>query len=1206
MMIKFNYIIILCINLINSHQLASLGKSFFWKQANQQNKIAVQKVSGDFNDLERFSLTPDISATARETAEKNNFDISQKLDKQELNQTTIRAAIPKNFPPQYTVDENGKPVGFAIDVIEKIAARAGFKLIYQIEDNWKDVHQKLESGAVDLVPNMGVTKTRKEKFAFTRTVETFPVSIFVRQHNYQIQNIEDLNKRQVGVVKKNVAIDLLEKQPGVIVKVFDTPTPALLELLAGEIDAFIYPEPVVWQLTRKTGLDERIQVVGKPLIEIKRAIAVRKDNTELLARLNQAVESFVGSQEYQEIYIKWYGKPTPFWTNTRIFWSMSGLLLLTASAMAVWRYYSLLPFSRLQRVQAEIRQLNVQLEQQVQQSTKQLTINHKLQQKIKEKIKQSQKIRSALLSKKQYQRLIENLSAIIYQFSDKRGGIYYSSHVTSVLGYSPDYLYEHPWLWQNSIHPEDIAKIKEVIQKFALGENFEVEYRIQDAQKNWHWFFDRSISRQLENDEIIIEGLAIDITDRKQIEAELTEAKELYQTILNQTLEGFWIVDVQDKSGRILEVNHAYCQMIGYTREELLQMSITDVAVEETPEIIAQHIQQIITKGSDYFETKHRCKDGSIITIEVNVNYISSKNYFVSFIRDITERKKFEEELKASEERFRKAIINAPFPIIIHAEGGEIVEINQAWTEITGYTQAEIPTMSDWINKASKNSREIILSGIKKLYEIDTKLNEGEFTIQTASGEERIWNFSSAPLGKLPDARKMAISIAMDITEQKQAEQQLVYDALHDALTGLYNRNFFKEQVEESIKYSQQNPDYLFAVLFIDLDRFQVINDSLGHVIGDQLLIAIARRLEESIRRTDTLARLGGDEFTILLENLTSLGEAVVIAQIINQELQLPFYIEEKEIFISCSIGIALNSVKYHKWSDILRDADLAMYRAKQQGRDCYAIFDPLMYTQISRFLELETNLRLALERQEFIVYYQPIINLTTNKLAGFEALIRWQHPSQGLVSPGEFIPVAEETGLIVPLGEWILRESCRQLKAWQEQFSQAKNLKISVNLSQKQFAQNNIITVIDKIIAETGLNPQNLKLEITETMLMKNQDKIAETLTEIRQRKIKISLDDFGTGYSSLSYLHRFPINTLKVDQSFVRRIDQEINNLEIIKAIVALAHNLNMDVIAEGIETNFHLIQLKSLNCEFGQGYFFSKPLPPEEAEKWIINNG
>ncbi|MDJ0557428.1 MAG: EAL domain-containing protein [Microcoleaceae cyanobacterium MO_207.B10] len=1201
-MSKKIYIIILTISLITSYQLTYLARTLFRQKSPQLNTIIFQKASfGSSNNVNLIKSIPETSAT--NSVEAKSSDIVQ-LAQQNLNKTTITVAIPKSFPPQYAVDENGKPVGFAIDVMEKIAARAGFKLIYQIEDNWKDVHQKLESGVVDLVPNMGVTKKRKEKFAFTRTVETFSVSIFVRQYNYQIQKIEDLNKHQVGVVKTNVAIDLLEKQPGVIIKVFNTPTPALLELLAGEIDAFIYPEPVVWQLARKTRLDKRIKVVGKPLIEIKRAIAVRKENIQLLARLNQAVESFVGSQEYQEIYIKWYGKPTPFWTNTRIFWSMSGLLLLTVSLMAVWRYYSLLPFSRLQRVQAEISQLNTQLEK-VQQPTEKLTtINHKLQQKIQEKVKQSQKIRSALLSKKQYQRLIENLSAIIYQFSDKRGGIYYSFHVTSVLGYSPDYLYEHPWLWQNSIHPEDIAKIQEVIQKFALGENFEVEYRIQDAQKNWHWFFDRSISRQLEDDEIIIEGLAIDITERKQIEKELREAKELYQTIFNQTLEGFWIVDVQDKSGHILEVNHAYCQMIGYTREELLQMTIADLEYEETPEVVNQNRQQIIDKGSGYFETRHRCKDGSIINIEVSVNYISSKNYFVSFMRDITERKKFEEELKASEERFRKAIINAPFPIIIHAEGGEIVQINQAWTEITGYTQAEIPTMYDWINKAYKNSREIILSGIKKLYEIDTKLNEGEFTIQTASGEERIWNFSSAPLGKLPDARKMAISIAMDITEQKQAEQQLVYDALHDALTGLYNRNFFKEQVEESIKYSQQNPDYLFAVLFIDLDRFQVINDSLGHVIGDQLLIAIARRLEESIRRTDTLARLGGDEFTILLENLTSLGEAVVIAQIINQALQLPFYIEEKEIFISCSIGIALNSVKYHKWSDILRDADLAMYRAKQQGRDCYAIFDPLMYTQISRFLELETNLRLALERQEFLVYYQPIINLTTNKLAGFEALIRWQNPSQGLVSPGEFIPVAEETGLIVPLGEWILRESCQQMQEWQAKYPQAKNLKISVNLSGKQLKQKNIIKVINQVIESTGIKPENLKLEITESMLMENQDKIAEILTEIRQRKIKISLDDFGTGYSSLSYLHRFPINTLKVDQSFVRRIGASGENLEIVQAIVTLAHTLKMDVIAEGLEKDFHVTQINSLNCEFGQGYFFSKPLPSEAAEKWIVS--
>ncbi|MGD1806127.1 EAL domain-containing protein [Dapis sp. BLCC M126] len=1182
------------IGILTFNQLTSLATAFLLKKYPRINTIVFAQASlGVLND---FAFVPSISQTS-----------IKQLARQQLNQTTITVAMPRNFPPQYTVDENGKPVGFAIDVMEKIAATVGLKLIYKIEDNWQDVGKHLESGAVDLVPNMGITNKRKEKFAFTATVETFNVSIFVRQHHNHIQNIGDLNEHQVGVVKGNVAIDLLEKQPGIIIKIFDTPTQALLQLLAGEIDAFIYPEPVVWKLAKETRLDEKIKVVGKPLVEIKRAIAVRKDNTQLLATVNQAVESFVDSKEYQEIYIKWYGKPTPFWTNTLIFWTMSGLLLLTASLMVLWRYYSLLPFSRLQRVQAEIRQLNVQLEQQVQQPTEQLTtINYKLQQKIKEKIKQSQKIRSALLSKKQYQRLIENLSAIIYQFSDKRGGIYYSSHVTSVLGYSPEYLYEHPWLWQNSIHPEDLPKIKEVIQKFSLGENFEVEYRIQDAQKNWHWFFDSSISRQLENDEIIIEGLAIDITERKQIEEELIEAKQLYQTILNQTLEGFWIVGAQDKSERILEVNNAYCQMIGYTREELLQMSIADVEVEETPEIVIQHIQQVIAKGNDYFETRHRCKDGSIINIEVNVNYIPSNNYFVSFLRDITQRKKFEEALKASEERFRKAIINAPFPIMIHAEGGEVIQINQVWREITGYTENQITNIYDWFEKVDGRYgkyQEVLLSDINKLYDIDQKSDQGEFTIQTSSGEKRIWDFSSAPLGKLLDGRKLVISIAIDITERKQAEKKLHYDAFHDSLTGLYNRNLFREKVEKSIKYSQRNSDYLFAVLFIDLDRFKIINDGLGHAVGDQLLIGIARRLEKAVRTSDTLARLGGDEFTVLVENLNSITEATVIAQRINQELQLPFYLGEKEIVISCSIGIAFNSSRYHQWSDILRDADLAMYHAKENGKANYAFFDPLMQTQISRFLELETSLRLGLEREEFIVYYQPIINLITNKLAGFEALVRWQHPSKGLVSPAEFIPVAEETGLVVPLGEWILWESCRQMKTWQEKFSQADNLKISVNLSGKQLQQKNLVKVIDQTIEEIGIQPQNMKLEITESMLMENQTQITEKLTQIRERNIKISLDDFGTGYSSLSYLHRFPINTLKVDKSFVRRIGDRNGNLEIVQAIMTLAHTLNMDVIAEGIETDFHLTQLKSLNCEFGQGYLFSKPLPSEEAEKWII---
>ncbi len=720
-------------------------------------------------------------------------------------------------------------------------------------------------------------------------------------------------------------------------------------------------------------------------------------------------------------------------------------------------------FCRLQQAQKEVDCLNFELENKVKQRTQELaSVNEKLQKEIIDR----QETQLALhYSESRAKRLEEGLPIIIYSFSSKKGGIYYSKYVETILGYSLKDFKSNPWLWHERIHPEDRQKVHEMIQNPKKKKNFEMEYRIKDSSGNWHWFFDRSIRyrvKKLEN-EIMIEGLAIDITERKKAQEALEEAKEQYQNILNNTLECFWIIDGND--GRILEVNDAYCQTIGYTREELLQMSFEDVKVVENYNEMEQYIHNINTANLDRFETKHRCKNGDLIHLEVSINYIASNNVFFSFMRDITFR--------------------------------------------------------------------------------------------------------------------------------KEMEEKLVHNALHDDLTGLPNRILFVEYVDRALFNIQRNPDHLFAVMFIDLDRFKIINDSLGHLFGDLLLIEVGKRLEKCIKNTDIVARLGGDEFTILIDNFHNIKEVTIIAEKIREELSLPFNLKNKQVFTSASVGIALSSTGYKNSTEILRDADLSMYHAKKRGKSRYEIFDPAMHAQISSFLELENALRKALENKEFSIDYQPIICLKTDQLAGFEALIRWQHPSKGLISPIQFIPIAEETGIIIAIGDWILSESCRQMRRWQEQFDLTESLTISVNLSGKQLQQSNFIDKLDQILRETGLNPHNLKLELTETMLLDRNQTISKLLKQFKERNIQIGLDDFGTGYSALSYLQHFPIDTLKIDKSFVSNMRETGENLEIVKTIINLAHNLGMDVIAEGIETQYQLNYLKQLNCEFGQGYWFDKPL-------------
>jgi len=488
-------------------------------------------------------------------------------------------------------------------------------------------------------------------------------------------------------------------------------------------------------------------------------------------------------------------------------------------------------------------------------------------------------------------------------------------------------------------------------------------------------------------------------------------------------------------------------------------------------------------------------------------------------------------------------------------------------------------------------------------------------------------------------------------TQRQRAETQLLHNALHDPLTNLPNRALFMDRLEHAMKRAQRraarprSPNqkgtaalYLFAVLYLDLDRFKLVNDSLGHRAGDQLLQAIALRLQGCLRPDDTVARLGGDEFTILLDDIKNVGEAIHVCQRIQEVLRLPFKLGDpslpalanttsEEIFTSASIGVAFSSStpglfeSYDNSQDLLRDADVAMYRAKSLGKARHEVFKTTMHQGAVERLQLETDLRRALERQEFILYYQPIVTLETGKLCGFEALLRWQHPSRGLVSPAEFIPIAEETGLIVPIGQWVLREACQQMLVWH----QDAPLTMNVNLSSKQFQAPGLVKQIEQILWETGLDPHCLKLEITENLIMEKAELVTEMLFQLQALGIQLCMDDFGTGYSSLSYLHRFPVSVLKIDRSFISTMDSLPPLLNdgcwkrypiprdgsspqraapIVATIIKLAHTLQMDVVAEGIETPGQLHQLKMLGCKYGQGYFFSKPVDGKTAETLLLN--
>ncbi len=561
------------------------------------------------------------------------------------------------------------------------------------------------------------------------------------------------------------------------------------------------------------------------------------------------------------------------------------------------------------------------------------------------------------------------------------------------------------------------------------------------------------------------------------------------------------------------------------------------------------------------------------------------------------------ERLLESEERYALAARAANDGLWDWNLETDKVYFSPRWKSMIGCAEKDVGDLpTEWFRRVHPEDRDSLEAAIDSHTNGASDYLECEYRILYKDGTYR-WMITRGLAIRNGEnkATRMAGSQS-DITVRKMAELQLLHNAFHDELTRLPNRALFLDRLQQTMKRMEGVEHYNLAVLHLDIDRFKIVNDSLGHMAGNQLLIEMGRRLRKCLQPLDTVARLGGDEFAILVENVNNLDDANQVAGVIHDVLKEPFKLRERDVFVTTSVGIVLGKKKYLKAEDLLRDSETAMHRAKAQGKARQETFHSGMHAQVLTVLHLENDLRRASHANEFLIYYQPIVCMKTGKLSAVESLIRWKHPERGIVSPGEFLPIAEETELITPMSLWVLRESCRQLKEWQDRFPKVAPFSVSVNLSGTTFTQPNLVAQVKDVLEQTRIPSGGLKIEITEGVLMGNIQAAITTLSQLKGMNVQLLVDDFGTGYSSLSYLHRLPIDVLKIDHSFVSNLDLGDKNLAIVKTIMALARNLELKVVAEGVETAHQLEVLREMNCDYAQGYLFARPGPAIEVEKWL----
>ena len=1212
------------------------------------------------------------------------LDLSQEERTWLAEHRQLRLGIGTSWPPFEFRDEHDQYRGLAADYVRLIEQRLGIRLLPVEPRNWSEVLPQARRGELDLLPGIMSTQERRAYLRFTRPYLDFPIIILARQGGPQPRPLQELYGLKVAVVQDYAPHELLRsRHPDLSLLPLPNVGAALQALATSQVDAFVSDlASSVWSL-RQFRLDG-LHVSGETPYRYQLSMAVPPQHERLVGILDKLFAE-LSAAEVDALQAPWVGsvqEPHHRWREVLLY-GLPILLAMLATLAIILR------------------------------------INHRLSSEISRRVVLEAQLRN---SEQHYRGLLESLSAIAWEMrrADYRF-TYVSPHAETLLGYPLDEWLE-PGFWERTLHPEDAAQaIAYCTCESEAGRDHTFDYRMIAADGRVVWI--RDIVTLIDQAGTpLLRGLMIDITEAMQTERALRLSEQQFSSVFHHSPDLQVIARRTD--GRLLKVNRTFEEQLGISAVEAIGKTTSELGIWDTPEIALTLLQRMQQQSLHNMEMSFRRRNGECFTGLISSQHIQLDDIpaLVVAVRDISQLKEAQEQLRISEEKFARTFHAYPDGMLIsRLSDGRLIDVNEGFTLISGYSAEEARERTTlelglWVEPGERQRMIDLLqrdgsvrdflasirtrSGQIKLCELSvqtllignapcmltiarditerqqmqeklrqaatvfestaegvmitdtrqritavnrafttiTGYSEAEALGQTprmlASGQHdsafylamwhrltdqghwqgEIWNRRKngeiypewLTISTVRDTHGEIthfVGVFADITILKHAQARLDYQAHHDPLTGLPNRLLFESRLLAALADAQTD-GRLGAVLFLDLDRFKHINDSLGHPVGDELLKGIAQRLREQLRDIDTVARLGGDEFIILLPGLHQADDAVAVANKLLDCFKVPFPAESHEFFISASIGISLYPQDGQDVATLVKNADAAMYRAKAGGRNRVELYTRDLTYQATQRIALENELRRALERNELSLHYQPKLRLADLRLTGAEALIRWHHPVIGEVPPDRFIPLAEESGLIQQIGDWVLREACRQMSQWHHQHVPFGPL--SVNLASAQLRHPQLTQRIAALLDEFALPAERLQLEITEGFIMSETEEALAILHELKALGLELAIDDFGTGYSSLSYLKRLPLDSLKIDKSFVRGLPDDSNDVAIVRAIIALARSLQLTVIAEGVEKEAQKTFLAQEGCEQIQGFLVSPPLPAEDFTSLFLGNG